>query len=84
MTHDDVQNRQHSIAVRSDPEQQEAQPDVQPERSDLVDPARGVDAQFPGDDTQQTERVSQSLDGEEEHRIAAENPRQAEFERDQR
>jgi hypothetical protein len=82
MPADDPQNKEHSIAVRSDPDRQEPPPDVQPDRSELVDPARGVDAQFPGEETQQTERVSQNLDREQEHRIAAEDPRQAEFERD--
>jgi hypothetical protein len=82
MSQDDPQNKQHSIAPRSDPDAEEAPVDVQPERSELVDPSRGVDAQFPGDETQQTERVSQDLDREDEHRIASEDPRQAEFERD--
>jgi len=82
MSEDDLQDKQHSIAPRSDPDAEDAPVDVQPERSELVDPSRGVDAQFPGDATQQTERVSEDLDQEDEHRIASENPQQAEFERD--
>jgi hypothetical protein len=84
MGQDDVQDKQHSIAPRSDPDQQEPPVDVQPERSELVDPSRGVDAQFPGDQTRQTRRISEDLDDEDQRRIAAENPRQAEFERDRK
>lgn len=42
----------------------------------------GTGARFPGADTQQSERVTEDLDPADEHRIASDNPQQAEFERD--